>query len=191
MRMFQRKYVFVTDRGIHFMTYLPPEDLVWNFCPICGAKLFPVHDGESVRPHCGDCRRFFYHNPVPAACCFVRRDDGALLLVRRGVEPCKGQWSLPGGFMEIDETPEECILRELREETGLSATSARLMGAKTKPSMLYGSVLVLGFFIDGWSGELLAGSDCLDVQFFSRHARPDLAFTVHREFLEIYDSLYD
>jgi 8-oxo-dGTP diphosphatase len=169
---------------------MPPEDLVWNFCPICGAKLLPAHDGESHRPHCLVCRRFFYHNPVPAACGFVRRDDGALLLVQRGVEPCKGQWSLPGGFMEVDESPEECILRELREETGLLAAHAHLIGAKTKPSALYGSVLVLGFFIDGWSGDLQAGSDCLDVQFFPFDARPDLAFTVHREFLEIYDSVY-
>lgn len=171
-------------------TYIPPEPLVWNYCPICGRKLVSTHDGESERPHCSVCRRFYYRNPVPATCCFVRREDGALLLVQRGVEPCKGQWSLPGGFLELGESPEECILRELREETGLTAASVRLLGAKTKPSPINGAILVLGFLIEGWSGELRSGSDVMDARFFLHHERPNLVFTVHRELLALYDLLH-
>jgi mutator protein MutT len=45
--------------------------------------------------------------------------DGKVLLVKRGREPLAGQWSLPGGAVEVGETLEECLVRELREETGL------------------------------------------------------------------------
>lgn len=172
------------------MTYIPPEPLVWNYCPMCGRKLEPVHDGESIRPHCVPCRRFFYRNPVPATCGFVRREDGALLLAQRGVEPCKGHWSLPGGYMELGESPDECIVRELREETGLEVTRVKLLGAKTKPSPINGAILVLGFLAEAWSGEPRAGSDVLAARFFFREERPDMAFTVHKELLAIYDAQY-
>lgn len=172
------------------MTYIPPERLVWNFCPICGRKLVLAHDGEADHPHCAPCHRFFYYNPVPATCCFLRRDDGALLLVRRGIEPCKGEWSLPGGFLELNESPEEGIIREIREETGFHISNIRLLGAKTKPSPINGAILVLGFTTEHWTGTLETGSDVMEAAFFLPHERPNLVFTVHRELLALYDALY-
>ncbi len=176
--------------GAQLMTYVPPEPLAWNFCPICGRQLEIRHDGESDRPHCAPCRRFYYRNPVPATCGFVRRGDGSLLLVQRGVEPCKGYWSLPGGFMELGETPGECIVRELREETGLDVSRVRLLGAQTKPSPINGAILVLGFVAEEWTGDLRSGSDVMNARFFAREERPDLAFTVHKDLLAIYDQEY-
>jgi ADP-ribose pyrophosphatase YjhB (NUDIX family) len=172
------------------MTFIPPEELAWNFCPICGRPLAPEDDGERAIPYCAPCRRFYYHNPVPAACCFVRDAHGGLLLVRRGVEPCKGQWSLPGGFMELDETPEQTALRELEEETGLRAASARIIGASARRGLTYGGVVVMAHVVDAWEGALTPGSDTLEARFFAKHERPDMAFSVHREFLAIFDAMF-
>lgn len=69
-------------------------------------------------------KRYCYRYPHPAvtADCIIFGMDGnavRILLIKRGAEPFKGKWAFPGGFMNIDETAEECALRELKEETGL------------------------------------------------------------------------
>lgn len=165
-----------------------PEPFAWEFCPICGQSLTVHDDGQSSRPHCARCRRFYYSNPVPAACCFVSRGDG-LLFVRRAVEPAKGLWTLPGGFIELGETAEQAALRELEEETGLNGRGTRLIGAKTTPSQSAGAVLVLGYLVEEWEGELRAASDAMELGFFTKSDRPPLAFQAHRELIQIYDAL--
>ena len=64
---------------------------------------------------------YVYEYPRPAltADCLVVNPHDEVLLVRRGGQPYKGCWALPGGFMEMDETLEECAVRELHEETGV------------------------------------------------------------------------
>lgn len=65
-----------------------------------------------------------YPHPAVTTDCVIFGFDGAelnVLLVERGIEPYKGKWALPGGFLNPDETAEEGALRELREETGLGA----------------------------------------------------------------------
>ncbi|MGI6459390.1 MAG: NUDIX domain-containing protein [Candidatus Hydrogenedentales bacterium] len=160
----------------------------WNFCPTCGAALTLANDGERPRPHCRACARFFYSNPVPAACCLVAHGD-ALLLARRAVEPCIGEWALPGGFVELGETTEEAALRELEEETGLRGARARLIGASTQPSRLNGAVVVMGYVIEDWEGEPVARSDVLEAKFFAPGERPPLAFLAHQALVAIYDAL--
>ena len=95
-----------------------PARFVWNHCPICADALVQQDDGQEERPYCARCHRFYYSNPVPAACCFVTRGD-ELLMVQRSVEPCKGGWSLPGGFVRMDEDLEEAARRVLSEKAGL------------------------------------------------------------------------
>lgn len=159
----------------------------WNYCPECGAALHPAHDGQSERPHCAACGRFYYSNPIPAACCFVARGD-ELLFVRRAIEPCKGLWSLPGGFVELDEAPEHAAVRELQEETGLTGRRLRLMGTVAQASR-FGAVLVLAYAVDAWDGTIVPGTDASEAAFFSRDARPPLAFQAHRELVARYDAL--
>jgi ADP-ribose pyrophosphatase YjhB (NUDIX family) len=150
---------------------LEPAPLAWNYCPICGAALVICDDGQSDRPCCTRCRRFYYSNPVPAACCIVRKDD-TLLFVQRAVEPRKGLWVLPGGFVEIGETTEQAALRELAEETGLTGRRPRLLGASTQPSRLTGAVVVMAYVIEEWEGEPVAATDAMAFGFFPRYARP-------------------
>ena len=163
------------------------EAFPWNYCPSCGDGLQPQNDGESLRPYCKACGRFYYSNPVPAACCIVPLGD-ALLYVQRAVEPCKGQWTFPGGFVEIHETTEQAAKRELFEETGLHGHAFRLIGASTQPSRDAGAVTVLGYAVDEWEGELTAGSDALDAAFFTPENCPPLAFQAHRDLLAAYEA---
>lgn len=171
------------------MSFVLPEPFAWNYCGTCGDQLIVAHDGQSDKPHCPRCRRFYYRNPVPAACCFVRRGPDELLFAQRAVEPARGHWCLPGGFVELGETTEQAALRELLEETGLRAERARLLGVATRQSPLSGAVLVLGYVIEDWEGELTPDSDALDLRFYKKGERPKMPFDAHRELLELYDAM--
>jgi 8-oxo-dGTP diphosphatase len=159
----------------------------WNHCPTCGDALTPDNDGQEVRPHCRRCNRFYYSNPIPAACCFVTRGD-ELLMVQRSVEPCKGEWSLPGGFIELGETSEEAVLRELEEETGLRGERPVLLGVSVRQSPHSGAILVVGYLIEEWEGDLLAATDAMAAEFFVKADRPPLAFEVHRDLIALFDA---
>ena len=127
-----------------------------------------------------------YPTPKLDVRAFIQNDAGHVLLVQ---ERSDGRWTLPGGFMESGETGEECVLRELMEETGLRGFGPRLLGATLGKSALYDSVLVLGYVLDRWEGVPEPGSDARDLRFFSRDERPDVPFRAHRELLQIYDGL--
>jgi len=105
--------------------------------------------------------------------------SGRILAVKRAVEPAAGEWCLVCGFMEILETPEEAVLRELREEAGVNGAVKRLIAALYEPSPAYGSVIVLGYEISV-EGEPKAGTDALEARFFTPHELPRLAFSSHR-----------
>lgn len=75
-----------------------------------------------------------YPRPAVTADCIVitREADPKVLLIQRGGNPFKGSWAFPGGFMDIDETTEQCAIRELEEETGLKLTVLQQIGAYSK-----------------------------------------------------------
>ena len=87
-------------------------------CPVCGSREFVVNNVKSKR--CGACGFVYYANPSSATAAFIIR-DGSLLVARRAKEPAKGTLDLPGGFVDMYETAEEGMAREIREETGLEA----------------------------------------------------------------------
>ncbi|HOJ32519.1 MAG TPA: NUDIX domain-containing protein [Candidatus Hydrogenedentes bacterium] len=159
----------------------------WKYCPQCGNLLKMCFDGENQRPFCETCVRFYYFNPVPATCCFVLKGD-ELLLVQRAIEPCRGQWTLPGGFMELGETAEEGALRELYEETNIVGRRLRLVGTNTQNSKYSGTVIILAYYVEEWDGIPRPHSDALQLGFFAPNERPPLAFQAHRELLAAFDS---
>lgn len=75
-----------------------------------------------------------YPRPAVTADCVVIANEMQLkvLLVERGNEPFKGCWAIPGGFMNMDETAEQCAIRELKEETGLEVEVVRQIGTYSK-----------------------------------------------------------
>lgn len=75
-----------------------------------------------------------YPRPAVTADCVVmtRKAEPKVLLIQRGGEPFKGAWAFPGGFMNMDETTEQCAIRELEEETGLKVAAIHQIGAYSK-----------------------------------------------------------
>ena len=75
-----------------------------------------------------------YPRPAVTADCVVMTNEPQpkVLLIQRGADPFKGAWAFPGGFMNMDETTEECAIRELEEETGLKMSELHQIGAYSK-----------------------------------------------------------
>ncbi len=75
-----------------------------------------------------------YPRPAVTADCVVMTNQPVpkVLLIQRGADPFKGAWAFPGGFMNMDETTEECAIRELKEETGLKVATVYQIGAYSK-----------------------------------------------------------
>lgn len=89
---------------------------VMQYCPKCGHAGFVVNDERSKK--CEKCGFTFYLNCATAVAGVIMKGE-SLLLTRRAEEPYKGMWDLPGGFVEFDETPEEALVREVKEELSL------------------------------------------------------------------------
>lgn len=157
-----------------------------RFCPYCAAPLVDRWWEGRNRRFCDNCREPVYENPVPAACLLVIDAENRLLLVKRSVDPRKGFWCLPGGFMELGETPQATALRELREETGLDARIDRIFDAHANPSALYDTVALFCFLVREFRGTLRAGDDADAVAFFPAGDLPDIAFESHLKFIRKY-----
>ncbi|MBR1548961.1 MAG: NUDIX domain-containing protein [Prevotella sp.] len=89
----------------------------FQFCPVCGSKHFVFNNFKSKR--CEDCGFTYYANPCSATAAFIVNDRGEMLVVRRAKEPAKGTLDLPGGFVDMGETVDQGMRREIKEETGL------------------------------------------------------------------------
>ncbi len=96
------------------------------FCPYCGAQLAPRQLFKQTRPACVQCGFVHFRDPKVAVIAFVTHGE-RLLLVQRGVEPAKGSWALPGGYMDAGELPEAALVRELEEEVGLTVQIDHLL----------------------------------------------------------------
>ncbi|MDD4759722.1 MAG: NUDIX domain-containing protein [Bacteroidaceae bacterium] len=87
----------------------------FHFCPVCGSDHFEINDFKSKR--CADCGFVFYLNTSAAVVGIVLNDKGKFLVTRRGLEPARGLLDLPGGFVDMGESLEQALCREMEEET--------------------------------------------------------------------------
>jgi ADP-ribose pyrophosphatase YjhB (NUDIX family) len=156
------------------------------YCHFCGAGLIKKHFEGRERFFCEACAQPIYENPVPATCLVVTDSQQGVLLVKRSVAPKAGYWCLPGGFMELGETPESAALRELEEETGLSGEIERLLGVTSTPSAQYDTILMMGYSVRNYTGTPIAGDDASDVAYFHIRELPEIAFDSHEKFIRAY-----
>ena len=123
-----------------------------------------------------------YPRPAVTADCVVigRAADSSryVLLIRRGNEPYKGCWALPGGFMNMDETLEQCALRELKEETGLTPSGdiTELKSFSTVDRDPRGRTITVAHLIEMPLTEVKGADDAAEAQWFPLNELPPLAF---------------
>ena len=97
----------------------------FQFCPKCGSKQFIEHNEKSKK--CSDCGFIYYFNSSAAVVAVIENSKGEILVARRAKDPAKDTLDLPGGFVDMHETAEEAVSREIREETGLSVNSSQYL----------------------------------------------------------------
>ena len=141
-------------------------------CPLCGAALTRAEIEGRERGRCSRCTFVLYENPASAAAGIVLDEQRRVLLVQRAIEPFRGDWALPAGYQEMDESPAETAAREIREESGLHVEVVELFDLlfvaddHRRPSNL------AVFLCRPRGGELCAGDDALDVAWFDLEALP-------------------
>ena len=121
-----------------------------------------------------------YPRPAVTADCIViaKEAEPKVLLIERGGEPFKGCWALPGGFMNMDETTEQCAFRELEEETGLKIGEVHQIGAYSRVDRdPRGRTVTVAYLalVDA-PIAVIGQDDAAKAQWFPLSALPELAF---------------
>ena len=127
----------------------------------------------------------FPQTPSLTVDCVVFDPQGRVLLIRRGNEPFKGRYALPGGFVDIGETIEEGCRRELREETGLTVRDLLLVGVYSDPSRDPRGHTVSAAFLSHLSkpASAVAGDDAASAEWIENWRDEPLAFD-HAQILD-------
>jgi 8-oxo-dGTP diphosphatase len=105
---------------------------------------------------------------IPCVGAIIIDSGGRLLLIRRGHEPGRGLWSVPGGRIEPGESDEQAVIREVREETGLSVRVGRLIGSVRRPAPGGAVFDIRDYAATVAEGTLTAGDDADDAQWVDR-----------------------
>jgi 8-oxo-dGTP diphosphatase len=154
-----------------------------RFCPACGTAVVERVAFGRPRPLCPACGRVHFYDPKVAVGVLVER-AGSILLVRRVMEPGRGLWSLPAGFVDAGEDPALAASREALEETGFQVEIEGVLdvlGGRAHPR---GADMVIVYRARIVEGELRAGDDASEAGFFDPEDLPPLAFDVTRRSIE-------
>lgn len=121
-----------------------------------------------------------YPRPAVTTDCvvFTQEEEPKVLLIQRGNEPYKGCWAFPGGFMNMEETAEECAVRELKEETGLTVKQIQQIGAYSKVDRdPRGRTVSIAYLAIVDAPTAVSGmDDAAKAAWFPLSSLPDLAF---------------
>lgn len=148
-----------------------------NYCSRCGGALrlglLPHEDRERLA--CDACGFVAYVNPRLVVTTLPISDRGEVMLLRRGIEPGRGLWAQPGGFMEVDETVHEGAVRETFEETGLIVEPGHILGLYSRPEA---AIVVVAFEARIVGGEPRQTPEAVEIRPFAPEAIPwpEIAF---------------
>jgi 8-oxo-dGTP diphosphatase len=113
-------------------------------------------------------------------------------LAKRKYPPRVGYWGIPAGFLEYDESPVECCIREIREETGLEIKINRLFWSYPGHDDPRANAILTLYLAEIIGGSLSAGDDAVEVKFFGWDEIPaNIAFQAHRQALADFKRFLD
>ena len=169
-----------------------------KFCSTCGSDRLEqkIPPGDQLpRTVCASCNAVHYVNPKVVAGCLLTW-EGQILLAKRAIEPRYGYWTLPAGFMELNENTAQAAARECWEEARARPGDMALFGLISIPRISQVYVMYRGTL---HNGEFGVGEESLEVDLFDPDAIPwdEIAFPVVRHSLQRYlenpgrDDVYD
>jgi ADP-ribose pyrophosphatase YjhB (NUDIX family) len=150
-----------------------PEEIA--YCPLCGHALNTRMVSDKPRRVCPDCGYIHFTDPKVGVGVLVAR-RGEVLLVRRAMEPERGQWSIPAAYLDRGEDPKETAVRETLEETGLEVVIEGLVDVYYNPPQQGGASVFILYRGRLAGGKAQAGDDADAVGFFGPDELPELAF---------------
>lgn len=140
-----------------------------RFCPICGGRNHLNHN--QIAMQCGDCRTLHYPRIFP--CIIVAVRNGDQILLAQHPRHRNGMYTVIAGFVEVGETLEQCVAREVKEETGIDVSNIRYFASQP---WAFPSSLMMGFLADYQGGELKPDySELSDAQWFTARNLPSVA----------------
>jgi 8-oxo-dGTP diphosphatase len=154
-----------------------------NFCPRCGTPVVWAFRFGQDRPVCPACDWVYFPDPKVAVAVLIEKDK-KVLLARRTNEPQRGMWSLPAGFVDAGEDPEQAAVRECLEEAGLQVKISGLMSVMAGREHSRGADILIVYKAEIIGGTLKAGDDADRVGFFEPQDFPPLAFETTRLILQ-------
>lgn len=164
------------------MSQLEKLSDTYKFCPNCKTEL----TSHASHKSCSACGKSYFFNAQPTVSCFLRNEKGEYLLIRREVNPFKGWWDFPGGFVDPGESLEEAVKREVKEETNVDIKNIRYIGSG-KDDYNYEGVLIPVIetnFVAEFesSANIMAGDDASDFGLFTVENLPidEVAFENQR-----------
>jgi ADP-ribose pyrophosphatase YjhB (NUDIX family) len=150
---------------------IPYRAAMITYCPRCATRVEERLVEGKLRPVCPSCGYIAFADPKVSATVLVER-DGAILFIRRTMDPGRGLWCFPGGFVDFGEDPMLAAARECREETGIVVKDLRLLNVAFN-----GRVIVITYTTSSLSAaEPLAGDDADMAAWFVPPNIPPLAF---------------
>ena len=144
----------------------------FKYCPRCRSEMVDREAYGRLRRVCPECRFVQFIDPKVGAAVLALTEDNRALLVKRAVEPAQGSWCLPGGFIEIGETPQAAARRECQEESGFEVEIDRLIDVFYYEDYRGSGLLIL------YQGKIAAGAaqpgdDVAEVGLFGPENMPE------------------
>lgn len=146
----------------------------FHYCPKCGSPLTERERHGKLRPVCTNCDHTIFFDPKVAVVAFVTQND-KVLLVKRTLDPGKGKWALPAGFIDPEEDPRRAVERETLEETGLVVEADQLLELLHRPDVDGLADIVIAYSAHVLDGELHASDDAEEVGWFASSNLPEIA----------------
>ncbi|MCB8927758.1 MAG: NUDIX hydrolase [Ardenticatenaceae bacterium] len=158
-----------------------PESV--KFCSRCATPMETKRFMDKPRRVCPNCGFVHFTDPKVGVGVFVVH-KGKILLVRRTMHPEIGKWSIPAGFLDAGENPEETAVREALEETNLQVAIEALVGVYQNPPGQGGASIFIMYKARLLGGTLQAGDDADAAAFFAPDDLPEIAFASTRAAIE-------
>ncbi|MBW7884870.1 MAG: NUDIX hydrolase [Caldilineaceae bacterium] len=163
----------------------------FRYCPFCATPLENRLFEGKMRRSCPACGYIQFPDPKVAVVALIEQ-GGRVLLIRRGVEPARGMWALPGGYMDAGELPAPALRREVQEEVGLDVTVHELLDIfpmVNSGGASLGIVLAFRAAPAGDTVEVTGQDDVEEAAWFAPADLPDeLAFASTHHLLAIWQA---